>query len=196
VERRAAARDRIGTPWPPVGWKLTIGGFLVGTARHPSLVAKMAETLDRLSGGRLVLALGGGAPINEQAFRALGLGHGSAREVVRPTEETIDVIRGLWGQSDFSYAGEHFTTTAADLQPKPLRRLPIWLDAAYRGLSVVRSAAARAGRDPDELTCGYNIAVMVQEGAAPRARSLVAASRWPASWPASWPRSSAAASRS
>ena len=95
-----------------------------------------------------MLALGGGAPINEQAFRALGLGHGSAREVVRPTEETIDVIRGLWGQSDFSYAGEHFTTTAADLQPKPLRRLPIWLDAAYRGLSVVRSAAARAGRIP------------------------------------------------
>jgi alkanesulfonate monooxygenase SsuD/methylene tetrahydromethanopterin reductase-like flavin-dependent oxidoreductase (luciferase family) len=86
---------------------------------------------------------------------------------VRPTEETIDVIRGLWGQSDFSYAGEHFTTTAADLQPKPLRRIPIWLDATYRGLSVVRSAAARAGRDPDELTCGYNIAVMVQEGAAP-----------------------------
>jgi alkanesulfonate monooxygenase SsuD/methylene tetrahydromethanopterin reductase-like flavin-dependent oxidoreductase (luciferase family) len=114
-----------------------------------------------------VLALDGGAPINEQAFRALGLGHGSAREVVRPTEETIDVIRGLWGQSDFSYAGEHFTTTAADLQPKPLRRIPIWLDAAYRGLSVVRSAAARAGRDPDELTCGYNIAVMVQEGVAP-----------------------------
>jgi len=161
--------------------------------RHPSLVAKMAETLDRLSGGRLVLALGGGATVNEQAFRALGLGHGSAREVVRPTEETIDVIRGLWGQSDFSYAGEHFTTTAADLQPKPLRRIPIWLDAAYRGLSVVRSAAARAGRDPDELTCGYNIAVMVQEGAAPaKGQVSGAASRWPASWP----RSSAAASRS
>jgi len=161
--------------------------------RHPAVVAKMAETLDRLSGGRLVLALGGGAASNGEAFGAFGLARRSARETVQATEEAIDVIRGLWERPAFSYPGAHFTTVAADLQPKPARPIPIWLGAfgprmldlvgrkadgwlpslfllepeqAYRGLDRVRRAASRAGRDPEELTYGYNVGVLVKGGAA------------------------------
>jgi alkanesulfonate monooxygenase SsuD/methylene tetrahydromethanopterin reductase-like flavin-dependent oxidoreductase (luciferase family) len=102
---------------------------LVLPNRHPAVMAKMAETLDRLSGGRLVLALGGGATMNGAAFRALGLADRSAAETVAATEEAIDIIRGLWREHAFSYSGHHFTTAAADLEPRPARPIPIWLGA-------------------------------------------------------------------
>lgn len=41
--------------------------------RHPAVVAKMAQTLDRLSAGRLILALGAGGPMNDAGIHALGL---------------------------------------------------------------------------------------------------------------------------
>jgi alkanesulfonate monooxygenase SsuD/methylene tetrahydromethanopterin reductase-like flavin-dependent oxidoreductase (luciferase family) len=164
--------------------------------RHPAVLAKMAETLDRLSGGRLVVALGAGGAVNDSAFDAFGLAHRSAAEKVAATEEAIDVLRGLWRppRRGLSYRGAHFTTTAAEIQPRPDRPIPLWLGAfgtrmldlvgrkadgwlpswfllgperAARGLRQVRDAAARAGRDPDALTYGCNVGVLVQEGAAP-----------------------------
>jgi len=48
--------------------------------RHPAVVAKMAETFDRLSGGRLILGLGGGA--SDEEFRAFGLGFRPPRDKV------------------------------------------------------------------------------------------------------------------
>lgn len=93
--------------------------------RHPAMIAKMAETFDRLSGGRLILALGAGGV--DQGVRAFGMTRRSAAEKVEATEEAIDIIRGLWSQSQFSYAGKHFTVHDASLEPKPTRRIPIWL---------------------------------------------------------------------
>jgi alkanesulfonate monooxygenase SsuD/methylene tetrahydromethanopterin reductase-like flavin-dependent oxidoreductase (luciferase family) len=93
--------------------------------RHPAMIAKMAETFDRLSGGRLILALGAGGV--DQGVRAFGLAERSAAEKVEATEEAIDIIRGLWSQSRFSYVGKHFTVHDASIEPRPTRRIPIWL---------------------------------------------------------------------
>lgn len=93
--------------------------------RHPAMIAKMAETFDRLSGGRLILALGAGGV--DQNIEAFGLTRRSAAEKGEALEEAIDIIRGLWSQSRFSYAGKHFTVHDATLEPKPTRRIPIWL---------------------------------------------------------------------
>jgi alkanesulfonate monooxygenase SsuD/methylene tetrahydromethanopterin reductase-like flavin-dependent oxidoreductase (luciferase family) len=60
--------------------------------RHPPVLAKMAETLDRLSGGRLILGLGGGAV--DQEFRAFGLGVRSPRDKVDGLAEAIRILRG------------------------------------------------------------------------------------------------------
>jgi alkanesulfonate monooxygenase SsuD/methylene tetrahydromethanopterin reductase-like flavin-dependent oxidoreductase (luciferase family) len=93
--------------------------------RPPAIVAKMAETLDRLSGGRLILGLGGG--YSDQEFRAFGLTTPTPREKVDGLEEAIQVIRGLWSQPQFSFAGRLYHTENADLEPKPAHRIPIWL---------------------------------------------------------------------
>jgi alkanesulfonate monooxygenase SsuD/methylene tetrahydromethanopterin reductase-like flavin-dependent oxidoreductase (luciferase family) len=159
--------------------------------RHPAVLAKMAETLDRLSGGRLVLVLGGGGPMNEPAYRAFGLAQRSPREKVEALEEAIDILRGLWSTSGFSSTGQHFRIEGATIEPKPGHPIPLWLgvfggqmldlvgrkadgwlptyqflepEQAYQKLERIRAVAEHAGRNPDEITYGYNIPILVEEG--------------------------------
>jgi alkanesulfonate monooxygenase SsuD/methylene tetrahydromethanopterin reductase-like flavin-dependent oxidoreductase (luciferase family) len=93
--------------------------------RHPAVLAKMAESFDRLSGGRLILGLGGGAVDDE--FRAFGLGVRSARDKVDGLEEAIRIARGVWSQPRFTFQGRLYRTDGAELAPKPDRRIPVWL---------------------------------------------------------------------
>ncbi|NRQ40617.1 LLM class flavin-dependent oxidoreductase, partial [Nonomuraea sp. NN258] len=93
--------------------------------RSPAMVAKMAETLHRLSGGRLILGLGGG--YSDEEFRAFGLGVPTPGEKVDGMVDAIHIIRGLWSQSDFSYQGTRHHTDHATIEPKPSTPIPIWL---------------------------------------------------------------------
>jgi alkanesulfonate monooxygenase SsuD/methylene tetrahydromethanopterin reductase-like flavin-dependent oxidoreductase (luciferase family) len=163
--------------------------------RHPSLVAKMAETLDRLSSGRLSLALGAGAPMNDAGVQALGLTQWSSAERVDATAEPIDVMRGLWTEASFSYSGDYFAIARASMEPKPEHPIPVWVGAykprmleltgqradgwlpslfllepqsAYRALERIRAAAAQAGRDSDALTYAFNVGVVIDDNAVPR----------------------------
>jgi alkanesulfonate monooxygenase SsuD/methylene tetrahydromethanopterin reductase-like flavin-dependent oxidoreductase (luciferase family) len=160
--------------------------------RHPSVLAKMSATLDRLSGGRLTLVLGAGGPMNDPAYRALGLESRSPREKVQALEEAIDILRGLWTTSGFSYSGGHFRTEGATIEPKPGQQIPLWLgvfgdrmldlvgrkadgwlptyqflapEQAYLKGERIRATAEHVGRNPDEITYGYNIPILVREGA-------------------------------
>ncbi|HEV3360877.1 MAG TPA: LLM class flavin-dependent oxidoreductase [Pseudonocardiaceae bacterium] len=152
--------------------------------RPPALVAKMAETFDRLSGGRLILGLGGGYSDGE--FRAFGLPVPTAREKVDGLADAIRIARGLWSEPGFSYAGRVHHVDNADVAPRPEHRIPIWLGTfGDRALAVtgqladgwipslgsapvetvtglrdkIRAAAEAAGRDPGEITCGYHFQV-------------------------------------
>ena len=165
--------------------------------RAPAMVAKMAESLDRLSGGRLILGLGGG--YSDDEFRAFGLGVPTPREKVDGLAEAITVIRGLWTERDFSYDGSIHRTEHANLEPKPARAIPVWLGTfGPRALGVtgrladgwipshgyvpvdeviamrtrVLDAARDAGRDPAELTCAYNVTVRVDASAGPDAETV------------------------
>jgi probable F420-dependent oxidoreductase len=160
--------------------------------RPPTVLAKMAETLDRLSGGRLILGLGGGAV--DQEFRAFGLGVRSPRDKVDGLAEAIRILRGVWSQPSFTFQGRLYRTDAAELEPKPDHPIPIWLGTyGRRALAVtgqladgwipslgyappeqipalrerVLAAARAAGRDPDELTCAYNLSIRIDERADP-----------------------------
>jgi probable F420-dependent oxidoreductase len=163
---------------------------LGGPYRHPPVVAKMAETLDRLAGGRLILGLGGG--YSDEEFRAFGLGVRSPRDKVDGLEEAVRIVRGLWSEPGFTFDGRLYRTEDARLEPKPERPIPIWLGTyGERALAVtgrladgwiptlelappelvtgmrerVLAAARRAGRDPEEITCVYNLDIRVDEHA-------------------------------
>jgi alkanesulfonate monooxygenase SsuD/methylene tetrahydromethanopterin reductase-like flavin-dependent oxidoreductase (luciferase family) len=160
--------------------------------RNPALTAKMAETFDRLSGGRLLLGLGGGAADDE--FRAFGLPVLSPREKVDGLEEAVRIARGLWGRPTFTLDGRIHRTDEARIEPKPDRHIPIWLGTfGPRALAVtgrvadgwipslgyapadqlptmrrrVLDAAEQAGRDPATITCALNLQVRVGDDPEP-----------------------------
>jgi alkanesulfonate monooxygenase SsuD/methylene tetrahydromethanopterin reductase-like flavin-dependent oxidoreductase (luciferase family) len=158
--------------------------------RPPALVAKMAESLDRLSGGRLILGLGGGSGDDE--LRAFGLGVPTPGEKVRGLDEAVTIVRGLWTEASFTFSGTRFHTEAARIEPKPAHAIPIWLGTfGDRALAItgrladgwipslgyappdvvvvmrdkLRTAAQAAGRDPEAITCAYNVPVRVDDRA-------------------------------
>ncbi|TAK70748.1 MAG: LLM class flavin-dependent oxidoreductase [Actinomycetota bacterium] len=108
--------------------------------RSPAVTAKMAETLDRLSGGRLVLGIGSGG--YDAEFSAFGLPERTPGEKVNALDEALHIIRGLWDEPEFTFAGRHYQTHAARIEPKPARRIPIWVGAyGPRALAVTGGLA-------------------------------------------------------
>src|SRR4051812_5304058 len=158
--------------------------------RAPAMVAKMAETLQRLSGGRLILGLGGGA--SDKEHQAFGLGVRTPREKVDGLAEAIEIMRGLWREPQFTFEGTLYRTEAADIEPKPEVPIPIWLGTygpralrltgrvadgwipslGYASeeeigpmLQRVVDAALEAGRAPGEIAYVYNVEVRFDERA-------------------------------
>jgi alkanesulfonate monooxygenase SsuD/methylene tetrahydromethanopterin reductase-like flavin-dependent oxidoreductase (luciferase family) len=157
--------------------------------RHPGVVAKMAETLDRLSGGRVILGLGGGYIDDE--FRSLGLRVPSPREKIERLEEAVRIARAVWSDNDVHFEGRHYRLDGATVEPKPGHRIPIWL-GTYRPLGLaltgrladgwipsygfsppdevstlraqVDAAAIEAGRDPSEIVGIYNMELRMGDG--------------------------------
>jgi alkanesulfonate monooxygenase SsuD/methylene tetrahydromethanopterin reductase-like flavin-dependent oxidoreductase (luciferase family) len=95
--------------------------------RNPALLAKMAATLQFLSGGRFILGLGAGW--HAEAYRAYGYDFPPARVRVEQTEEALQVIRTLWTQSPATYHGQHYHIQAAHCEPRPDPQPPIMLGA-------------------------------------------------------------------
>lgn len=158
--------------------------------RPPPIVAKMAETLDRMSGGRLILGLGGG--YSDEEFRGFGLGVPTPRDKIDGLEEAIRITHGLWTEPSFTFDGKHYRTDEAELEPKPSRRIPIWLGTfGPRALALtgrladgwipslelappervpemrerILRGAHHAGRNPEDITLAYNMEIRVDERA-------------------------------
>lgn len=81
--------------------RVTIGTFVINVMnRHPAVLARMATTLQAVSGGRLVLGIGiGGHPAEH---RALGIPFPDAPERVARLEEAVAVLRALWSGGPIS----------------------------------------------------------------------------------------------
>jgi probable F420-dependent oxidoreductase len=155
--------------------RLRLGtSVLCNSYRHPSVLAKMAATLDVISEGRLDLGLGAGW--FEREFDAYGIPFPPARDRVSALEESLQVIRAVWTQPNPTYAGQYYTLSGALCDPPPVQlpHPPLWIGgegdrdpaaglsrpglrvggACPRDPAIVDDAAARAhplrrGRSPD-----------------------------------------------
>ncbi|MXZ54196.1 MAG: LLM class F420-dependent oxidoreductase, partial [Acidimicrobiaceae bacterium] len=110
--------------------------------RNPFLVAKSAATIDAMSDGRFVLAVGTGYLKGE--YRALGVDFEERNDLF---DEAIEVMRGVWTNDDFSYEGRNFTARGQTANPKPERPIPIWIGGNSR-LSRRRVATVADGWVP------------------------------------------------
>src|SRR5262249_47322725 len=111
------------------------------TFREPSLTAKMATTLDHISGGRAILGIG--AAWHEQEHAAYGLPFGSgAPERLRWLAEALPVMRGMLRGETPSAAGPRYRAQAVRNLPAPLQpRLPILIGGS--GEKVTLKLVAR-----------------------------------------------------
>ena len=118
--------------------RLTLGTLVTPTVfRHPALLAKMAASVDGISGGRLVLGLGAGVAGAEYRMYGIAASHRWAR-----FEEELQIIVGLLGGKSVTWSGRFHELRDATLQPAPARRVPVMV--AGQGERTMRLAARYA----------------------------------------------------
>ena len=172
--------------------RVALGPLVACTAFHPpGLIAKMAATIDEVSGGRFVLGLGAGW--NRDEFAAFGLPYD--RRVSR-FEEAFEIIRGMLAGERVDAHGRFHDAEDLVLLPPPSRRVPIvigsngprmlgialphadawntWYDDygnTVEGFAALNSrisdAAQEAGRNPGEVERSACVLVAL-EGAGER----------------------------
>jgi F420-dependent oxidoreductase-like protein len=119
-------------------------GVLVSsnTFRHPALLLKEAVTVDRISGGRLILGVGSGW--HEPEHRMYGLPFPPAGERVGRLEEAVQVLDALMRQERTTFHGRYYQLEDAPFEPKPLQRPRIPLLIAAHRPRMLRLAARYA----------------------------------------------------
>jgi probable F420-dependent oxidoreductase len=127
---RDTTRIRLGT------------SVLCNSYRHPSVLAKMAATLDVISEGRLELGLGAGWFKRE--FEAYGIPFPAAGDRVSALGEALEVMKTIWTEPNPVYAGRFYTLDGAICDPPPLQKPhpPLWVGG--EGDRVQRIAARSA----------------------------------------------------
>ncbi len=145
---------------------------------HPGLVAQMAATTDRLSGGRLLLGVGTGEALNE---RPLGYPFPGYAERQARMQEALEIIHRLLAGEKLTFDGEYYTTTTAKLYSPPVGDLPVLMAAG--GAKSAEFAGTYADglitsvKDPAD-TVAKVIEPYRRAAAARGAGQLVLATRW------------------
>lgn len=128
----------IAARYPDVGLSTIVmnNGF-----RNPALMAKMAASLQVLSGGRFALGYGSGWHKGEH--KAFGFDYPRSGERVDRLEEAIQVIRALWTESPASFSGRFYSVDGAHSEPRPdpVPKIMIGASGEKMGLRVVAKYA-------------------------------------------------------
>ena len=87
--------------------------------RNPAYLAKVAATIDIISGGRVEMGIGAGW--YEHEWRAYGYGFPSAGERIARLAEGVQIFRDLWTTGTATLQGKHYQVDGAICQPRPLQ---------------------------------------------------------------------------
>jgi len=102
----------------------------------PSLLAKMASTLDNISGGRLIFGIGAG--YNEQEYTMYGVPYPRPSVRIRQLDEALRIIKLMWTEERPSFTGRYYSVRDAICNPKPLQKPhpPILIGGRGRRLTL------------------------------------------------------------
>ena len=171
-------RVQIGTLVTPAGM------------RNPAQLGKVIATADNIAGGRVIAGLGGGWMARE--FTDFGMPFLTVGERLRQLEETVELLRRMWGdEAEVSYGGEFVQADNVVCQPKPPRRVPILIGGAGekvtlklvaqhadiwnnqagqqhalgRKMDVLKRHCDAVGRDADEIVASQQCLVAIAPNA-------------------------------
>jgi probable F420-dependent oxidoreductase len=166
--------------------RIRLGTLVVcNDLRPPSMVAKIATTIDLMSKGRLELGIGAGW--YEAEFEAAGVPFERPGIRVDRLAEAVQILKGMTTSEEFSFAGRHYQIEEAHNLPQPAGRLRIWIGGkgdrvvktaarhadgynavwawtpqTYAGrLAVLDRAARQAGRDPSQIARSVGLYTLI-----------------------------------
>lgn len=179
--------------------RLRCGVLVAGsTYRHPGVLAKIAATIDHVSGGRLELGVGTGWYELEHA--QYGIPFPPIGRRLALLRETAAILKALWTQERTSFEGTCFRLVEARCEPKPLQRphVPLWIggsgervllriaaesadgwntfllpeDEYRRKLDALAAHCAELGRDPGSIRKGLVLRATLGESEAEAEEAL------------------------
>jgi F420-dependent oxidoreductase-like protein len=169
-------------------------GLMVGanTFRYPGITAKLATTLDNISGGRAVLGIGGAWFDREHAAFGIEAWGSGVGERLDRLDEAVGIMRRLLDGERFSHEGRFYRLDDALCEPRPIQaRLPIliggsgpkktlrtaaryadaWntsgtLDEVRERVDILRGHCADVGRDVSEIELTLSFPIVIRDHAA------------------------------
>jgi len=132
----ATRRIRLGTAITPVA------------RRRPAKLAREVATLDRLTGGRMVLGAGLGAPVIDE-YASFG-DTTDTRVLAERLDESLHALDLLWSAESVTYRGNQITLDDVVFLPAPVQRprVPIWVGGFWPNKAPMRRAARWDGAIP------------------------------------------------
>jgi alkanesulfonate monooxygenase SsuD/methylene tetrahydromethanopterin reductase-like flavin-dependent oxidoreductase (luciferase family) len=181
--------------------RLRIGHMvLCNQFRHPAVLAKMATTLDQVSGGRLELGIGSGSI--EDEHQRTGLPWGTFSERSERLGETLEILIQAFANQRIDYSGKHYTVRDMPIVPGPVqqprppiivggvgekytlplvaRHADVWNVPTYalgqleQKASVLRSICEDIGRDPTTIVLSVEavMALAPDDASLPQVREV------------------------
>jgi len=164
--------------------------ILLAALRRPAVLAKMASTIDVLSGGRLDIGVGVGWQAEEYEATGLDFADRGAQ-----LDHTLEVIQTLWRDERASVDDDRLQFEGIHQMPKPVQEggVPIWVSGTVNarsmrrlarfgggwipwgpdavdlatGIAKMRDAVAAHGRDPSDIEVVANLPIAVDGGGTP-----------------------------